>query len=375
MLWHGMKLSGLARLLSMKPAIHWSRLHRLLSLPISSTYNSALSLVESAIHGRKVRDTKIEQAPLFIFGYWRSGTTLLQTLLSHDPAFQHLPLYRALFPWHFLVSEKIVTKLTSRFVPKNRPMDNMKISWDAPQEDDMALCIMSQVSPVMLVSHPHEFKHFWDALDFSRLAPAALNRWKDSLQLLIKKLTYADPKRVLMKSPFHVYHMPLLMEMFPDARFLYIHRNPYEVFRSSVHLRHRTIDENCLGKTIYEGHEEEIIRSYKFAFDVYERDRKLIPANRLHEIAYEELEHDPVGTLRSAYDTLELPNFEGLETALKPELEALKRYKKNQFKDDPYWVERVYDELKPLFDRYGYSKPTLFAQKQPMEAAPETSPV
>lgn len=375
MLWHGMKLSGVLRLLSMKPAIHWSRLHRLLSLPISGVYNSSLALVESALHGRAIHETKIDQPPLFICGYWRSGTTLLQTLLSHDPTFQHLPLYRALFPWHFLTSEKLVTRLTARFVPKNRPMDNMKISWDAPQEDDMSLCIMSQVSPVMIVSHPHEFKHFWDALDFSRLTPQSLQRWKDSLNLLVKKLTYADNKRVLMKSPFHMYHMPLLMEMFPDARFLYIHRNPYHVFRSAVHLRHRTIDENCLGKTIYEGHEEEIIKSYKFGFDTYERDRELIPKNRLHEIAYDELENDPVGTLRNAYNGLELPGFEGLETALQPELEGLKRYKKNQFNDDPYWVDRVYDDLRPIFDRYGYQKPELPAQQATVEPRPEASPV
>jgi omega-hydroxy-beta-dihydromenaquinone-9 sulfotransferase len=359
MLWHGMNLSGVLRLISMKPALHWSRLHRTLSLPFSGLYNSALGLVESAIHGRGIRETKVEQPPLFVFGYWRSGTTLLQTLLSHDPAFQHLPLYRALFPWHFLTSEKLVTKLTARFVPKNRPMDNMKISWDAPQEDDMTLCIMSQVSPVMLVSHPQDFTHFWNSLDFSQLPAGALDRWKDSLHLLVKKLTYSDPRRVLMKSPFHMYHMPLLMEMFPDARFLYIHRNPYNVFRSAVHLRHRTIDENCLGRDEAKQHEEEIIKSYKFGFDVYQRDRELMPKGRLHEIAYEDLEQDPVEVLRRAYDSLELPGFEGLGAALQPELEGLKRYRKNQFEDDPYWVDRVYQELRPIFDHYGYEKPQV----------------
>lgn len=359
MLWHGMNLSGVLRLMSMKPALHWSRLHRTLSLPLSGMYNSALGMMESLIHGRGIQKTEVTQPPLFVFGYWRSGTTLLQTLLSHDPAFQHLPLYRALFPWHFLLSEKLVTKLTARFVPKNRPMDNMKISWDAPQEDDMTLCIMSQVSPVMLVSHPHNFQHFWNSLDFSKLPPGALQRWKDSLQLLVKKLTYSDPRRVLMKSPFHMYHMPLLMEMFPDARFLYIHRNPYNVFRSAVHLRHRTIEENCLGRDEAKQHEEEIIKSYKFGFDVYERDRALIPKERLHEIAYEELEQDPVGVLERAYEVLELPGFEGLKAALQPELEGLKNYRKNQFNDDPYWVDRVYQELRPIFDRYGYKKPQV----------------
>jgi len=176
-----------------------------------------------------------------------------------------------------------------------------------------------------------------------------------------------------MKSPFHMYHMPLLMEMFPDARFLYIHRNPYNVFRSAVHLRHRTIDENCLGRDEAKHHEEEIIKSYKFGFDVFERDRKLIPQGRLHEIAYEELEQDPVGVLRRAYEGLELRGFEGLEAALQPELEGLKRYRKNQFDDDPYWVERVYQELRPIFDRYGYEKPTV-TKTEPKAQAVQAGP-
>jgi len=359
MVWHGMKVSGLFRFFKSKPALHWSRLHRILTLPISAVYNSIMSAAESAVYGRRVRNTQIEHAPLFVLGYWRSGTTLLQTLLSQDPNFQHLPLYRALFPWHFLLTEGVVTRLTAPFVPKARPMDNMKISWDAPQEGDMALCVMSQVSPIQMASHPHDHSQFWRSLDFSRLNPAELKRWKDSLQLLVRKLTYSNPQRVLMKSPFHMYHVPLLREMFPDARFLYIRRNPYHVFRSAVHLRHRAMEENCLGRCRYGEHEDEVIKSQKFGFDVIERDRKLVPENRLHEIAYEDLEADPIGVLRRAYDGLELPGFEALETALQPQLESLKAYRKNQFDDDPAVVEKVYEELQPLFERYGYAKPEV----------------
>lgn len=359
MLWHGMTLSGVVRFLSMRPAMHWSRLHRILSLPFSGVYNSSLSLLESAIYGRRVRQTTLQHPPLFVMGYWRSGTTLLQTLLSQDPNFQHLPLYRALFPSHFLLSEKLVTTLTAPFIPDARPMDNMKVSWDAPQEDDMALCVMSQVSPILMVSHPHKPRYFWDALDFSRLSDSALKRWKDSLQLLVKKLTYADSRRIMMKSPFHMYHMPLLLEMFPGAKFLHIRRNPYNVFRSTVHLRHRGMEENGLGRPIYEGQEDEVIRSQKFGFDVFERDKHQIPAGHLHEIAYEDLESDPISVLRETYSALQLPDFEALETALQPQLESLKSYRKNQFNDDSYWVDRVYEELKPMFLKYGYEKPQV----------------
>ncbi|MEZ6122977.1 MAG: sulfotransferase [Planctomycetaceae bacterium] len=369
MLWHGMTLAGVWRLLRTKPALRWSRLHRVLSLPVSGLYNSTLAAAESLIYGRRIRQTTVDQAPLFVCGYWRSGTTLLHTLLSRDPRFQHLRMYQALFPWHFLISERLVTTLTAPFLPKARPMDNMKVAWDVPQEDDMSLCIMSQVSPMMLTAHPQNSRYFWDGIDFNRLIPAELQRWKDSLRLLLQKMTFRDSRRIVLKSPGHLYHMPLLQEMFPDARFLVIHRNPYNVFRSSVHLRRRAIDENCLGKEPFEGHEQEVINSYRFGIEVLERDRARIAPHRLYEIRYEDLEADPGKVLQQVYHELELPGFDGLMEALQPELASLKRYEKNRFDDDPHWVNYVYDELKPIFERYGYEKPRTSVPESPVSSS------
>lgn len=369
MIWHGMTCSGVWRLFKSKPSLHWTRLHRILSLPFSAVCNSVLKRVESLVYGRRVRETKIEHPPLFVLGYWRSGTTFLQNLLSRDPQFQHLGLYRALFPWHFLLTERLVTKLTAPFVPKSRPMDNISVHWDAPQEDDVALCIMSQVSPISLLSHPHDFSHFWRPLNFDNLKPQERQRWQDCLSLLVKKLTFASSKRLMMKSPFHTYHIPTLLEMYPDARFLYIHRNPYNIFRSTIHLRHRMIEENTLGRSVFDGTEEEVINTYKYGFEVYERDKELIPPGHHHEICYEELEQDPIGVLRAAYAGLDLPGFPDLEEALEPEVESLKRYRKNEFRDDPYWVNRVYEQLKPAFDRFGYEKPQVSPSVAETESA------
>ena len=99
MLWHGMTISGVWRLFRSRPSLHWTRLHRVLSLPFTGICNSIMAAAESAIYGRRIQKTEVKEAPLFVIGYWRSGTTLLQTLLSKDPHLQHLPLYRCLFPW------------------------------------------------------------------------------------------------------------------------------------------------------------------------------------------------------------------------------------------------------------------------------------
>ena len=83
----------------------------------------------------------------------------------------------------------------------------------------------------------------------------------------------------------------------------------------------------------------------------------MIPSEHHHEICYEELETDPLGVLQKAYEGMDLPGFQDLDRELRPEVEALKRYRKNEFDDDPYWMDRVYQELKPAFERFGYGPP------------------
>lgn len=358
-IWHGMDLSGLFELARSRPALHWKRLPRIMALPFFGTYNSVMGSLESLLYSRKVEQTKLEAPPLIVLGFWRSGTTLLQNLLSHDPQFGHLGLYQALFPWHFLLTESVAKRLTAPFVPKTRPMDNMKVSWDAPQEDDIATAIMSQVSPYMFLSRSHDLQSFWTPLDFDKLDPAKVERYKNCLRLLLKKMTLRSGKRIMLKSPFHTYHIPTLLELYPDARFLYIHRNPYHVFRSGCHLRRRMIEENTLGQAVFENVEEEILGTYQLAFEKYETDRHQIPEGNLHEICYEQLEVDPIQELGNAYEQLSLPDFPEVKASLEPTLTSLKQYKKNVFKDDPEWLERAYQELKPAFERFGYDKPEI----------------
>ena len=126
-IWNGMNVSGLWRFMQSRPSINWTRLHRLVPLPFTAAYNSGMGAIESLLYGRAVAATELTAPPLIVLGFWRSGTTLLQNLLSHDPQFGHLGLYQALFPWHFLLTENVAKKLTGAFVPKARPMDNMQV--------------------------------------------------------------------------------------------------------------------------------------------------------------------------------------------------------------------------------------------------------
>jgi omega-hydroxy-beta-dihydromenaquinone-9 sulfotransferase len=160
----------------------------------------------------------------------------------------------------------------------------------------------------------------------------------------------------VLKSPTHTFRVKLLQEMFPDAKFLYIYRNPFNVFKSSMHLRVAMFEENTLGAVDYDAFEDDVLYLYDRFFKAYERDRLNVPEGNLHEVRYEDLEQDPLGELEKAYDGLGLSGFEDLRQTLEPEIPKLKQFKKNQYSSlDPVTKQRIYSRLRPAIERYGYS--------------------
>jgi len=356
-IWHGMNLSTMFRFFAMKPALHWSRLHRIATLPAFAAYNSVLGGVESLLYGRRIARTEIHPSPVFILGYWRSGTTLLHNLMTADPQFTSPTLYHCVFPWHFLLTEKINTWLTAWMVPQTRPMDNIPISWNTPQEDDIGLCTMSLVSPYTVMARPSDLLGWKRSLDLDSLPDRERRRWEDSLITLMKKVTIRDSKPIVMKSPSHTYRIKQILRLFPDAKFVYIHRNPYEVIRSAIHLRKTMAEENCLGRVAHQQIEADVIDSFMQAFDSYEEYKSLVPAGHLCEVRYETLARDPLGELERIYREINLPGFDRIQAILEPQIPELKRYKKNEFQYDPELLTKVYHGCRPVFEHFGYSIP------------------
>ncbi|HYV32407.1 MAG TPA: sulfotransferase, partial [Candidatus Binatia bacterium] len=54
---------------------------------------------------------------------------------------------------------------------------------------------------------------------------------------------------------------------------------------------------------------ERALRQWREMYDAYFAEKHLIPAGNLHEIAFADLERDPIGELRRMYAALRLPPF------------------------------------------------------------------
>ncbi len=353
-MWHGLTVSGLWNLLRMKPRISWAYLPRWITIAFVSGLNSLYGVLEKLFFGRQVARTEILHPPLFILGHWRSGTTMLHNLMSLDPQVTFPNLYQCVNPGHFLLTERILAPLTKRFLPETRPMDNVAAGWDEPQEEDIALALDCQISPYLMTAFSDRREAYERYFDPRDMTESERSIWKQSFLRLLKKLTYRKNSSIVTKTPAHTFRISTLLEMFPDARFVYIKRDPYAVYQSTLHLRRMMFTENALGPPDFSANEEDTLYFYEKCIRTYEETKGLIPAGRLHEIRFEDLERDPLEQIHQIYQSLSLPGWNLVEPKIQAQLPALKAYKKNAFRMDKDTMRRVHSRLKWVFDLYGY---------------------
>ena len=78
---------------------------------------------------------------------------------------------------------------------------------------------------------PRQAKRYDKYLTFREASLDEIARWQSALKWFVQKLAYSKGNRPLvLKSPAHTGRVRLLLEAFPEARFIHIHRNPYDVF-------------------------------------------------------------------------------------------------------------------------------------------------
>ena len=351
----GMNLGTMRRFLwRHRRHLQWRYFHRLAYLLSVAAWNSYMGLFEKAINGDKIAAAELTAPPIFIIGYFRSGTTHLHNLLSCDPTFTCPTAYQIMFPHHFVYSQPWGTKIFDYLSPGKRPMDNVSYYGASPDEEEKALAALSGVSPffrILLPGVTHE--EYW-ALDPGQLPPEALAAWREAFRLFMKKLSFSKNKRIVLKSPLHLGRIPLLLELFPGAKFIHITRNPYEVYlsfqknwRSGHALSHLQRPDPLVI-------DELILSWYTDLFALFERDRGLIPPGDLHEVRFEDLEKSPRQCLEKLYRHLSLPDFESFWTHASAYLDGLGDYQKNRYTLTEEVRAKVSQRWKFFFERYGY---------------------
>jgi len=329
--------------------------HKAVLITLVSLCNTFWWAVEAVVFGRAVRRTQVDPRPLIILGHWRSGTTWLHELLGQDPQFASPSTYQALSPNHFLVTKWWASRLFFFLVPNRRPMDNMPMGWDRPQEDEFAMCNLGAPSPYLTIAFPNEPPVYDEYLTLDVARPD-VERWKRKLYHFLQKVTYADPKQLIIKSPPHTARVRTLLEMFPDARFVSIVRDPYTLFASTVHLWKRLYEMHGLQVPNFAGLEERVLDTLERMDDRFEQDRTLIPPGRLYEIRYEDLVSDPSARLSEIYRRLELGDFEKVRPAVEKFLAESADYQTNRYQLTDEQRAAVAKRWSRYIRRHGYGE-------------------
>jgi hypothetical protein len=357
-MWEGCNFVAWFRLLLRgRFAVQLRYLHIAIVVSFVSMMHSVLKLIHDVIYGGRIRRTEIRQAPIFIVGHWRTGTTLLHELLIQDERFNFPNTYECMEPNHFLLTEKLFTRIFRWVTPSHRPMDNMAAGFDKPQEDEFALCMLGQPSPYLMIAFPNQPPCCQEYLDLEGVPAAALESWKNAFVRLLKQLTYKNPKRLVLKSPPHSCRIKVLTELFPDARFIHIVRDPHVVFPSTVNLWKSLSRAHGLQTPKFVGLEEYVYQTFLRVYEKLEEGKRLVPGSHFCELRYEDLVRNPVEEVRKIYEQLGLGEFEQMRPRLERYLEGVKNYETNRYQITPEQRAEIGRRWGDVIRRYGYDAP------------------
>jgi hypothetical protein len=323
-----------------------SRMQRLIAV-LAVIARHPFSCIEKIRYGEAVQRYQLEVDPVFIVGHWRSGTTHLHNLLSHDPQFRFLDFGQTALPHNLLGGTRgIARDLVASVLPKKRGYDNVDLTIDAPQEEEMALGSLNPLGYYAAYYFPQNMLwHFARTVFFEGVTEEELEGFKKAYVTLVKKLSLAnDGKQLLFKNPPSTARIRLLKELFPGGRFIYIHRNPYEVYASSLNRYFRLMQAFAWQDFSNIDFEEMVYHKYRRLLQGYLEQRPGIPEADIIETTYEAITERPMEEIRRIYNYLNLPNREEGLAKIEPYAQSLRNYERNKYRMPKATVERIQRE-------------------------------
>lgn len=141
-----------------------------------------------------------------------------------------------------LWGQSFFKRLRSIGRPKKRA-DKMSIALDLPQEEEQAIISLTPYTFALHEYFPRQWSHYLDRYaSFERATDAERNAFEEALLRVIRSSLMdrgegedgLKSKRFLSKSPAHSARIPMLLKLFPNAKFIYITRNPYFIYSSNM---------------------------------------------------------------------------------------------------------------------------------------------
>ena len=274
--------------------------------------------------------------PVVIVGPMRSGTTRMHRLLASDRRFSHMRSFETISPVPRPDFEEVLAGkrkdfrpvLAARIMKVARPANprTLSIHPTGPYEPEEELGL--------LVNSMYGMKHEaqWRVPSYGRWcegvdATPAYAQMANLLRLIGWSQQVSEIRPWILKTPQHMLDLPALLEVFPDARLIFTHRDPRSVVGSAASL---AWNQTIIYSDRVDPHEvgREWLHKSQLQVERMMAAREHIPAERMIDVQYEDMERDWRGTMERVYRFLGLdaaPAWAGMEDYVE-RARALKRH-------------------------------------------------
>jgi hypothetical protein len=312
------------------------------------------------------------EKPVFIIGNARSGTTLFHRLLCGDETrFVYFRTWEILFPalvqkkclrGFFALYRRLFPRSFERLVAwEDRQLTSLKqqhpIGINKAEEDEFLLLIPF-ASATLTVLFPY-VEELDELVTFDwQPAPVRKRIMRFYRECVSRQLCFHGGDRALLsKNPTFVMKIQSLAEEFPDAKFVYLIRNPFETIPSLLKLM-QTI---WLGLGLDSDHIESTtreladgcMRDYNYAVETLSK----LPDDRYAIVTYTDLVGDPKATVEKVYDRLNLSISPDFEQRLTAERSRQKRYhSSNVYSLSEFGLSEadLFEKLPEIIERFGF---------------------
>jgi hypothetical protein len=290
--------------------VQFKRVHIILGIAFRFLLLEPFRLAEILLFERKIKRHKLLADPVFIIGHWRSGTSHLQELMVQDSRHATLTLFEFLFSDNSIMTVRWLKPILNKFCSIFQIQYGFQrkiMSFDYAAEMDPALC-SSCSTEAYTWGHifPRKFKEIVDSLILNT-SPLQRERWGNQLKYHIQKTSYLNNgKRVIVKAPGYTARVSEIKELYPKAKFIYIHRDPLKVYHSTKYLWNVILKQNSFQIITAQQLQENILYGYNKLLTTYLQNRDCLSGNQLVELSLKDLNLCPYETIQRAYEKLEL---------------------------------------------------------------------
>jgi len=286
-----------------------------LKLTVSFTVSAIftlLRLVENLIWGKRIKQYRFKESPVFIIGFNRSGTTLLHNLLCQDIKAGYTTTLQAVFPHCFLSQKGWLGPLSNFLLPEKRPFDGVPMNMNFPQEEEFALANLQSRSIYNFFIFPKDFDRILDKQYCpSNMSANELISWKkDYRSMVIKSIFNTGGERYISKNPQNIPRTQILKELFPGSHFIFIYRDPYKVVESWFNFILAIFPGVQLQTVPDDFSRKEVARYYSVAMKHYFTLKEKADAPEIIEIRMEDFLKDKIAGLRDIYRFCKMDGFE-----------------------------------------------------------------